>query len=344
MKRVAITQLEVARGTFRLGPLDLELASGSRTALVGPSGSGKTTLLRALAGLEPVRAGTIAFDQTPVSRPGMLLAPDRRRIGFVFQSGALWPHLDALRHLRFAAPQLHRDRARALLAEVGLGGKEHRRPGELSGGEQQRLALARALAGAPELLLLDEPLHSLDVHLRDELALLIRRVADARGLTLVVVTHDRAEALALADRVVVLRDGQVVEAGAILDVLRTPRTAWTASFLAQAACLLVDEAADPPRTAFGPIARPLGAEGRRALVLLPGDVVLAPDGSGPEALVRQVEPAPNGVILGVELDGRLLRVAAAEPVPAGTRVHLGLRSAPRVLPFSPETASPKREP
>src|SRR5690606_14129291 len=126
------------------------------------------------------------------------------------------------------------------LERVGLSGFERRKPGTLSGGEAQRLALARALAPAPDVLLLDEPLSSVDVHLRDALTLLVRSLSEERGLTLLVVTHDRDEALAMADDLVVLRNGAVVERGPAIELLGRPATAFTAAFLAQAACLPVE--------------------------------------------------------------------------------------------------------
>ena len=174
-----------------LGPIDLEIRSGSATAVIGPSGSGKTTLLRCIAGLEVPGSGRITFDGDVVSDTRTLVPAQARRIGYVFQSGALWPHLSAFRQLRFVAPNRSSDSLRGLLASVGLVDKDNRLPAQLSAGEGKRLALARAIAGDPRVLLLDEPLHSVDVHLRDELGLLVRRVGRERGLTSILVTHDR---------------------------------------------------------------------------------------------------------------------------------------------------------
>lgn len=333
MTSVAVDALEFRpggpKGGFRLGPVSFTAPSGSRTALVGPSGSGKSTLLRCLAGLETPSAGTIRFGDRVVSGDGAHVPPTERRIGFVFQSGALWPHMTALEHLRFVAPEMKKAEARALLERVGLGGMEKRRPGSLSGGEGQRLALARALAPSPDVLLLDEPLSSVDVHLRDALTLLVRSVSLERGLTLVVVTHDRDEALAMADDLVVLRSGRVVESGAALDLLARPETAFTAAFLAQAACLPVEVGANGSvRTAFGTAPRPDG-EGPWSLVLLPGDVAC---GDGPAGRVLHCEPDGGAFRVHVELDGQTVRLRDANPRAVGEPVSLRLQGAPRLLP------------
>lgn len=323
---------------FRLGPLDLAVEPGARVALVGPSGAGKTTLLRLIAGLERPHAGHVRLGGEVASSPDRMLPPERRALGVVFQSGALWPHMTALRHLTFAAPAAGERAARALLARVGLSGKEDRRPGSLSGGEAQRLALARALIGEPRVLLLDEPLRSLDVHLRDDLALLVREVAAERGLTVLVVTHDREEALALAEDVVVLRAGRVVERGPALDLLRAPRTAWAAAFFARAACLpATPTGAGRVRTPFGELEAPAAAGSSVVLALLPGDVTVerATDGL-PRARVLHSEPVPSGYVVTAVLDGRAVRAPADRAWPAGAEVGLRLCGPPRLLPETGE--------
>ena len=203
---IRVEGLEVAHeDRLALGPLDLELGVGEHLLVVGRSGSGKTTLLRALAGLARPRAGEIELFGEPVSRgPRLLVAPRRRRIGMLFQGGALWPHMTAAATLDFVlarsrVPRAERaERRRALLETVELTGYEDRRPGTLSGGEAQRLALARALAGEPRLLLLDEPLGPLDAALRSSLLERLATITKERGLTVVHVTHDAREAAALA--------------------------------------------------------------------------------------------------------------------------------------------------
>ncbi len=333
MTAIALHDLELRRpGGFRLGPLSLDLPSGTRTALVGPSGCGKTTLLRLCAGLEVADRGTVHLGgELATDGRRLLLPPVARGIGFVFQDGALWPHLDAAAHLRFADPTLEPAAAAAALARVGLGGMERRRPAELSGGERQRLALARALAGRPRLLLLDEPLHSVDVHLRAELALLIRSLAEEHSLTLVLVTHDRHEALAMAEHVAVLRNGRLVEQGLAADLLQAPRTAFAAAFLAGASCLPCEPAGDGRvRTAFGTFAH---ANGRPVqLAVLPGDAALDP--AGPAAgRVLAVMPSASGALATVQVDNHALQVHAASALRPGETVRLRLVHAPRLLPI-----------
>jgi len=323
---------------FRLGPLSFDVPSGSRVALVGPSGSGKTTLLRCLAGLERPAAGRILFGDRIVFGGGVEVPPSERGIGFVSQGGALWPHMTALEHVRFAAPSRSKSDAVALLSNVGLAGLECRRPDSLSGGEAQRLALARALAPDPRVLLLDEPLSSVDVHLRDELALLVRALSAERGLTVVVVTHDRDEALAMSDDLVVLRDGSLVESGSAVELLSAPRTAFTAAFLGRAACLATRGEDGRLGTPFGEVARPVG-DGPWSLVLLWGDAVVDDAGEGPRACVLRC--APNGARFSVsaELNGQTVRFEDRVRREAGESVALKLRGEPRLLPASTENES-----
>ncbi|MEY4674250.1 MAG: hypothetical protein RL148_2034 [Planctomycetota bacterium] len=338
MSSVALSALTLHRKAgFRLGPVSLAIAAGQRVALVGPSGCGKTTLLRLLAGLERAASGTISFDgRLATDGNRLVLPPQDRGIGFVFQDGALWPHLDAAAQLRFVDRGLTAAGAAALLARVGLAGKDHRTVDSLSGGERQRLALARALAGSPRMLLLDEPLHSVDVHLREELALLIRSVAEERGLTMVVVTHDRGEALAMADQLVVLQSGTVVESGPAAELLHQPRTAFAAAFLGGAACHdLVAESPMRARSAWGSFELPRGASATsHRHVVLPGDVRLDP--AGPvQGRVLQVLPAHGGLELKVAVDGRVHSVATepSSALRAGDAVRLALTAAPRLLPL-----------
>jgi iron(III) transport system ATP-binding protein len=234
---VSIDQLQCRRGSFQLGPVSLEVQAGARVDIVGPSGSGKTTLLRCLAGLQAPDSGTIQVGDTVVDDADKHLPPVDRHLGLVFQDGALWPQMTALKHLRFAAPGLSKKDALSLLERGGILAQAKKKPGAMSGGEAQRLGLLRALAPKPAVLLLDEPLRSVDVHQRDGLVLLLRSMCDERNVTSILVTHDRDEALALADHLVVMRDGQLVEQGDSIDLLEQPRTAFTAAFLRGAACL-----------------------------------------------------------------------------------------------------------
>ena len=343
MQSLTIRELELRRGGrdgFRLGPLDLDLAAGSRTALIGPSGCGKSTLLRLIAGLERAYAGTIAIGDRVVSDGRRSrLPPDQRGIGFVFQDGALWPHMTAAQHLRFVAPGLDTAAIQAQLDRVGLGALADRRPAKLSGGEAQRLSLARALAREPEMLLLDEPLASVDVHLRDELAALVRQIAVEQGLTLIVVTHDREEALSMADDVVVLRSGHIVELGPAERLIEAPTSAFAATFLAHAACLpLTADGAGVLRSPFGRHEAPAGAApDDHVLAVLPADVMIDAV-AGDEACradVVQVRTDSFGRRHAVlRVGAQTLIVPCEHGVEPGRSVGLRLVAAPRILPAS----------
>jgi molybdate transport system ATP-binding protein len=221
--------------------LDAELSidDGSVVALLGPNGAGKTTALRVLAGLRALDRGLVRIDGETLDDPParVFCQPEDRRVGVVFQDYLLFPHLDARQNVAFGLRSRGRNRPEAAaladewLDRVGLAGRARSRPAQLSGGEAQRVALARALAPAPRLLLLDEPLAALDtgtrVDLRRELG---RHLAAIPGSTL-VITHDPVDALALADRVVVLEEGRVVQAGTIADVTRRPRSSYVARLI-----------------------------------------------------------------------------------------------------------------
>lgn len=219
-------------GAHAVAGTSLTVERGQLVALLGPSGSGKTSLLRLIAGFEIPDEGTISVGDREVAGPDVWVEPEHRRVGMVFQDGALFPHLTVGRNVGFgdATPA----RVTECLELVGLADRAHAYPHELSGGERQRVALARALAPAPEVILLDEPFASLDTGLRNALreqVLDILRAADASAL---LVTHDQQEALSLADVVVVMRGGRVEQAGTPEEVYRRPTTRWMAEFLGEA--------------------------------------------------------------------------------------------------------------
>jgi iron(III) transport system ATP-binding protein len=188
--------------------LSFSLPRGAIGCLLGPSGGGKTTVLRAIAGFEAPQRGAIRISGRVVSDAGVMLPPEKRRIGMVFQDYALFPHLAVGENIAFglhAAPRSERaSRVRELAALVGLGPELDKYPHEISGGQQQRVALARALAPRPELLLLDEPFSNLDIELRERLSAEVRAIIKASGATAVLVTHDQQEAFAMADEIGIL--------------------------------------------------------------------------------------------------------------------------------------------
>lgn len=209
-----------------LEDFSLELDAGDIGCLLGPSGCGKTTVLRAIAGFEPLRAGTIRLGGTLLSSTQLHLPPERRRVGMMFQEYALFPHLTAAQNVGFGlrrdAAATQAERVDHMLATVGLGDAGARYPHELSGGQQQRIALARALAPAPALLLLDEPFSNLDGATRDRLTLEVRSILKAAGQTAVLVTHNEAEAHAMADHTGVMHNGRLLRWSATRAIIQPP--------------------------------------------------------------------------------------------------------------------------
>jgi len=216
-----------------LNAIDLAIRPGEFVALLGPSGCGKTTALRALSGLETINAGQIRIDGKDVAA----IPTNQRDIGMVFQSYSLFPHMTALENVEFGlrmrkvAPTERRARAEEALEMVGLGTFAQRFAHQLSGGQQQRVALARALVTRPRVLLLDEPLSALDAKVRVQLRDEIRRIQTELGITTVFVTHDQEEALAVADRVAVMRDGVIEQIGTPEELYATPSSAFVADFV-----------------------------------------------------------------------------------------------------------------
>ncbi len=215
--------------------LDLTLHEGEIGCLLGPSGCGKTTTLRAIAGFEPVLSGDIQLADTLLSRPGFTLAPEKRRIGMVFQDYALFPHLTVADNVAFGIRQQANcaQVTAELLELVKLSTLAKRFPHELSGGQQQRVALARALAPEPQLLLLDEPFSNLDNELRRRLSQEVREILKARGTSAILVTHDQEEAFAVSDQVGVFKEGHLEQWDTPYNLYHRPQTPFVASFIGQ---------------------------------------------------------------------------------------------------------------
>ncbi|WP_029008473.1 ABC transporter ATP-binding protein [Azospirillum halopraeferens] len=330
--------LTLDRVTRRFGPavavdgVSLEVRDGEFVALLGPSGCGKTTLLRLVAGFEAPDDGVIAIGGETVARPGAVVPPERRGLGMVFQSYALWPHMSvadnvayALKVRRLPAAERTARVARALEL-VGLAGLAGRRPQQLSGGQRQRVALARCLAMRPRVVLLDEPLANLDAHLRDAMQEEFRRVHRETGATILYVTHDQAEAMALADRVAVMDRGRLEQVATPRDLYRAPATAMVAGFVGRGMLVpvTVRSGAGAGRVAVGlwghgAVVRGDGCPGEsRRLCLRARDLDLAPaDGEG--VLAARV--------VGIAFQGAVSRVTLAAG-PSGAELHLDCEGEP----------------
>lgn len=240
MSRMAV-EIRLEKFTKRYGTativdgVSLRVPAGKMLFVLGPSGCGKTTLLRMVAGLTEPNSGQLWFDDRDVST----MPTRQRNIGMVFQNYALWPHMTVLDNVAFGLrmrkiAKAERERqANAMLEEVDLGGLAARKPGQLSGGQQQRVALARALVVKPDVLLLDEPLSNLDANLRVQLRELIRKLCTSAGLTALYVTHDQEEAMALADEIVVMRNGIIEQTGSPSEIYSRPRSVAVAQFLGE---------------------------------------------------------------------------------------------------------------
>jgi iron(III) transport system ATP-binding protein len=216
--------------------ISFDVPEGSFTTLLGESGSGKSTTLRLLAGLESLDSGQISLRGVVVSSRSVFVPPERRKLGLVFQSYALWPHMTVFDQVAYPLKVQHETKARSQKVEqalelVGLAGLGHRYPAELSGGQQQRVALARAVVYEPNVLLLDEPLSNLDAKLREHMRRELRQLHQRLGISTVYVTHDQLEALSLSDQVIVMSKGRIIERGTPEDVYERPHSLESAKFV-----------------------------------------------------------------------------------------------------------------
>jgi len=255
--------------------VDLLVERGAVCALLGPSGCGKTTVLRLIAGFERPDAGRVLVGDRVVAGDGAFVAPERRRIGMVFQDYALFPHLSVEGNVAYGLGRsADRSRVSEVLALVGLDGLGASQPHELSGGEQQRVALARAMAPTPEVILLDEPFSNLDAALRVRVRREMRDILVEAGVTALFVTHDQEEALSLADRVAVMRAGRIEQEGTPEEVYGRPRSRWLADFLGDAEIVRGTAAGGAVECELGRFPIPKALEGQVDVVVRPESVAL----------------------------------------------------------------------
>jgi putative spermidine/putrescine transport system ATP-binding protein len=345
-------------GQDALTGLDLTIEAGEFIALLGPSGCGKSTALNCLAGLLPLTTGSIWQDETRVDT----LPPEKRGFGMVFQSYALFPHMSVRRNIAFGLQMRKLPRAEVrrrtdeAIRLVRLEEHAAKLPGQLSGGQQQRVAIARAVVLEPSLVLMDEPLSNLDAKLRLEMRTEIRRLHQSLGLTTVYVTHDQEEALSLADRLVVLRQGRVQQIGTPKELHGRPQNRHVADFMGYRnliAFTVEDVNGSEVRvggagmrvtgTAMSPVSR--GASVVAAI--RPEDVRIAPDATGGNAVAATVEVVEyQGRELAVEArgaGGQAWHVRTSEQVSVGRRVTLQL-DVQRLLVFPADEPAPATTP
>lgn len=295
------TSLEVTSLTVNLGgrkvldDLSITIEAGTFTAILGPSGCGKTTLLRAIAGLVAPDSGTIRFGKQLVSVSSLVLPPHKRRIGYVPQEAALFPHLSVAQNIAFALDKENytKDRRRAIVNEmldlIGLAHFGNRMPSQLSGGQQTRVALARALAIEPKIVLLDEPFSALDAALRNELREEVSTLLKKRETTTLMVTHDREEALVTADMIALMREGKIVQHGTPAEVYFAPATPYAAVSTGDA---LVLPAKRDGEKVFHPLTAGVSSESSESgtIVIRPEEIAVSLDSTrGQRAIVTKIE-------------------------------------------------------
>ena len=341
MSDLVVDGVSVTHGsTLAIDDVSLSIRSGELVAVLGPSGCGKTTLLLSIAGLLPVRSGSITIGDREISRAGRTVAPEKRGIGWVPQEASLFPHLSVGENIGFAVPRGSGREARIteLASLVGLGDLTGRAPNQLSGGQAQRVALARALAPRPDLLLLDEPFAALDTQLRTGLRREVAELLRAQGTTSLLVTHDQEEALTLADRVAVLHDGRLAQFGTPEEIYQHPASDWVASFVGDVVEL-------PGQWRHGRVVCALGSVEASAVGFTPADgdavrlmlrpewIVPRPDllaqaAAGADARVAAISYAGHDAMITADLvsgPSVQLRMAAVELPEVGDDVRLAVQ-------------------
>ncbi|MEO0819153.1 MAG: ABC transporter ATP-binding protein [Pseudomonadota bacterium] len=319
-------------GHAAVDAVSLSVPENAFFCVVGPSGCGKSTLLRLIAGLEVPDTGRIALDGTPVAGDGIFVPPEDRRVGVVFQSYALWPHLTVQENVAFpyeakaVAKSEARRRADEHLRMVSLSELAGRRPGALSGGQRQRVALARALAGDTRTVLMDEPLANLDPHLRGAMEAELRAFHDRTGVTTLYITHDQREAMALADLMAVMDAGRILQIGAPREIYERPANAMVARFIGRGV-LIGATVSDGRALICGQSVAVDGAgSGERTVFVRPRDIAVGPSGWPAEVVsVLYRGGYWEAAMRGAGLDDTVM-LDLSEPVRPGETLHLMFNS------------------
>ena len=312
--------------------ISFAIRKGELVTFLGPSGCGKTTSLRLIAGLELPTSGQVRIAGRDVSRD----PASERNVGMVFQSYALFPHMTVAENvaygptIRGVAKAEARDRAREILAQVGLAGLEARLPSELSGGQQQRVAVARAIVQQPDVLLFDEPLSNVDAKLRRRVRAEIRDLQQRFGITAVYVTHDQEEALAVSDRIVVMKMGQIAQIGTPSELYEQPASSFVADFIGDAN--LVEGRVEGGVFRAGHLALPVtGADGPATATIRPERVRMTPGGQARIGVATYLGSRMEYFVRDGELEFLVSRPIADPRLPAGAAVTLAIDPADLIL-------------
>ncbi|TCL73810.1 ABC transporter ATP-binding protein [Rhizobium sp. BK251] len=342
MAKLTLNQVTKDFGTGRpaVNSLSLDVREGGFLALLGPSGCGKTTVLRMIAGFEQPTDGSIHLGERLLADASRSLPPERRNMAMVFQSYALWPHMSVADNVgyplkvRGVTGRPYKEKVRHALAAVRLDAYAERRPAELSGGQRQRVALARCLVTSPDVVLLDEPLANLDRHLKQEMEETFREFHQRSGATMIYVTHDQSEAMALASDVAVMADGRLLQIAAPADIYARPEGRVVGGLIGRGTVLKLRSARREPRlfdwAGIEPMLRAEGLDGEEAEVLVrPEDVIADPSGITCRVEAVLFEGERYALRLALR-DGQVLRAYSRESVPPGAQLAVIIRSAWRL--------------
>ncbi len=333
-----LTHVCVSFGTQRaVDDVSLQVEKGEFLALLGPSGCGKTTLLRAIAGLEDVKSGEIRIAERLVasSIQGQNDSPQERGVGFVFQDLGLWPHMTVMEHLLFVLADMFDkktalDLAESQLVALKIDHLAKKKPNQLSGGESQRLALARSLVTKPRVLLMDEPLASLDPEVSGEIRRLLREIKAGSETTMIYVTHTRTEAMELGDRIALMRDGKIEQISKPEELYAHPTSAFAATFLGN--CNVISGTRDENRrilkTNLGDFDLTEAAEKLKHPCLILRDFQITLGDMGVEAEVLSATFCGGDYQLEVKLEGQVILVRSSKRPAIGDRVHLQSKGEP----------------
>ncbi|ASW06947.1 ABC transporter ATP-binding protein [Rhizobium sp. 11515TR] len=327
-------------GRAAVHALSLDVREGGFLALLGPSGCGKTTVLRMIAGFEQPTDGSIHLGERLLADAASMLPPERRNMAMVFQSYALWPHMNVLDNVgyplkvRGISGERYREKVREALTTVRLNDYAERRPADLSGGQRQRVALARCLVTSPDVVLLDEPLANLDRHLKKEMEETFREFHQRSGATMVYVTHDQSEAMALATDVAVMSEGRLLQVAPPAEIYARPEGKMVGSLVGQGAILSLAFPNGGPRRIDWPFFRGLwenrvGGSASADILVRPEDVVV--DGEGISCRVDSVLYEGERYALRLSMpDGQVLRAYSRDAVAVGDDYRVAIRAAWRL--------------